>query len=64
MSNPKHPKGSGLTSEEAKYLDLVEKDMRDHPERVRPADALLAEMEELVGQTESSHSQNKRNPEA
>ncbi len=64
MSNPKRPKGSGLTSEEAKYLDLVEKDMRDHPERVRPADDLLAEMEEIVGHTEGKQSQDKRSPEA
>tara|TARA_R110002110_G_scaffold362589_1_gene572414 strand:- start:196 stop:390 length:195 start_codon:yes stop_codon:yes gene_type:complete len=61
MSSPKRPKRSGLITEDAKCLDLIEKDMRDHPERVRPADDLLAEMEELVGQTKGNQSQDTRN---
>lgn len=37
----------------AAFLDLIDRDMREHPERIRPLSAdLIARAEELVGDIE------------
>ena len=46
----------------AQHLSLLDKDIASHPERVQPADDLIAEMEELLGSDERLEPTTKQNP--